>query len=336
MTSIPLVSLSEADRAALEASGAIGSSIVGQTDAFVLEAQLHAGGLSGDLRRALLTFRRHGHPSGGVLLGGVPVGEVPATPARPGGEEWQSLTVAIAAMSVLLATLGEQYGFRPELGGRIVQDILPVPSFEEEQISLGSMVDLVPHVEMAFSPYRSDYVALLCVRQDHDRLAGTTLGSIDDMLGDLSSAMVEVLRGPRFKTKVDASFRLSDEIAGEIWVDPICVLEGPADRPDLRVDFAETVGTDREAMAALAELQAAAVRRATTTRLCPGEMLVIDNHRAVHGRTPFRPRYDGADRWLLRSFVTKDLRTSGAARRDDSRIVEADYVPAGSESGSSS
>ncbi|MBJ7505663.1 MAG: TauD/TfdA family dioxygenase, partial [Ilumatobacteraceae bacterium] len=36
-------------------------------------------------------------------------------------------------------------------------------------------------------------------------------------------------------------------------------------------------------------------------------ILVIDNHRAVHGRTSFTPRYDGTDRWLKRALVVQSL-----------------------------
>jgi len=56
-------------------------------------------------------------------------------------------------MSVLLAPLGIKYGFRPELGGSIVQDIVPVRRFQDEEISIGSTVPLSPHVEMAFSSF---------------------------------------------------------------------------------------------------------------------------------------------------------------------------------------
>lgn len=37
--------------------------------------------------------------------------------------------------------------------------------------------------------------------------------------------------------------------------------------------------------------------------LAPGEVLVVDNDLAVHGRVPFRARYDGSDRWLKRASV---------------------------------
>jgi L-asparagine oxygenase len=269
------------------------------------------------------------------LVRNVPLGQVPPTPgqARP---RRPATGEAAAAMSVLLAGLGEQHGFRPEFGGRIIQDILPVRGFETEQISLGSTVDLELHVEMAFSRYRSDYVALLCLREDHNGVAGTTISSIDSMLPTLDAAAIRTLRQPRFRTKVDASFRAGDDLPGDEWVDPICVLDGPPERPHLRVDFAETEGTDQTAQVALRALRAAADRTRIVVQLRAGDLLVIDNHRALHGRTPFMPRYDGADRWLLRSFVAKDLRRSERVRKADARIVEADYLARRAGSGEAS
>ena len=40
-----------------------------------------------------------------------------------------------------------------------------------------------------------------------------------------------------------------------------------------------------------------------------GDLLVIDNRRAVHGRSKFRARFDGTDRWLQRTFVVDELAT---------------------------
>jgi hypothetical protein len=38
-----------------------------------------------------------------------------------------------------------------------------------------------------------------------------------------------------------------------------------------------------------------------------GDLLLINNHKAVHGRKPFKARYDGTDRWLQRLLVRKTL-----------------------------
>jgi alpha-ketoglutarate-dependent taurine dioxygenase len=46
-----------------------------------------------------------------------------------------------------------------------------------------------------------------------------------------------------------------------------------------------------------------------------GDVLVVDNTLAVHGRTPFVARYDGTDRWLQRTMTVADLAASAADRR---------------------
>jgi hypothetical protein len=48
--------------------------------------------------------------------------------------------------------------------------------------------------------------------------------------------------------------------------------------------------------------------------LQPGDFCFIDNFQAVHGRKPFKARYDGSDRWMKRINVVRDLRKSREAR----------------------
>jgi L-asparagine oxygenase len=298
------------------------------TERFVLEAQIEAARLSVQLRRTILTFRRFSHPDGALVLRGVPVGEVPPTPTKA-GDVTTGTQSAAGAMSILLAQLGDQYGFRPELGGSIVQDILPVRAFHGQEISIGSTMPLSSHVEMAFSPFRSDYVALLCLREDHEARAATTVSSIVNLLPLLDAETVDVLRMPRFRTRVDQSFLLDSNHGEDIWIDPISVFSGPKHRPQLRVDFAETEGKDRDAVHALAVLLESVSETLAAVHLLEGDLLVVDNKRALHGRTSFTPRYDGNDRWLLRSFVTRDLSRSECVRPTDDRIVEAEYAAQG-------
>ena len=54
-----------------------------------------------------------------------------------------------------------------------------------------------------------------------------------------------------------------------------------------------------------------------------GDLLVVDNRRAVHGRSEFRARFDGTDRWLQRTFVVDDL----AADRRPARVGHHHAVP---------
>ena len=57
----------------------------------------------------------------------------------------------------------------------------------------------------------------------------------------------------------------------------------------------------------------------------PLEIILIDNNRAVHGRSPFFPKYDGNDRFLVRCFATFDLEKSAYARLDGERTIAAIY-----------
>ena len=55
-----------------------------------------------------------------------------------------------------------------------------------------------------------------------------------------------------------------------------------------------------------------------------GDLLVVDNSVAVHGRTPFTARFDGTDRWLQRTFVVADLAASAGER--DGRVIATRFA----------
>jgi L-asparagine oxygenase len=269
-------------------------------------------------------FRRYGHPAGGLLIARLPTGDVPLTP------EYAETAVDLvptgaAVLSLVAAILGDQFGFGPELSGLIVQAILPLPGAEWTQRSVSSREALFRHVETAFTRYRADFVLLSCLRADHDGMAGTTIAPIDAILPMLRTDTIEVLRERRFVTKVDESFLIGSGLTGPISIPDVRVLTGPRPRPRLRVDFAETTGTDDRAQAALDELLEVAARVEVTVRLRPGDIVVIDNQHALHGRTAFTPRWDGLDRWLLRTFVARDLAASEDVRPGDGRIIDTDF-----------
>jgi L-asparagine oxygenase len=311
-------------QAALEC---VARDLVKDPDAFVDEAQRRICVLPGSLLDALRAFRRYGSPAGGLLVHGLPVFEVPPTPADPRQAAGTRITAA-GLLGIIAAVFGDQYGFRPELNGQIIQDIVPVAGFEDTQQSVSSTAELYTHVELAFTDDRADHLALFCVRADHERVAGTTLSSIELILPLLSADTIEILGQYRFRTTVDMSFLRGIGSTEPIYAGPIRVFSGSAGRPRIRADFAETSGTDGDAQAALDELRRAAEKVAITIRLEPGDLLVIDNHHAFHGRTPFAARWDGQDRWLLRTSTTRDLSRSAARRPGDARVIDTDYSAA--------
>jgi hypothetical protein len=71
-------------------------------------------------------------------------------------------------------------------------------------------------------------------------------------------------------------------------------------------------GIDPEAEAALAAFRREVKRLTRPVRVAPGTMLVASNWLGLHGRTSFRPRFDGTDRWLQRLIVAPSWPHRGA------------------------
>jgi Fe(II)/alpha-ketoglutarate-dependent arginine beta-hydroxylase len=234
--------------------------------------------------------------------------------------------------------LGDPFGWATQQDSRIMHDILPIRGHEQMQLNSASTSTICWHVEDAFHPYRAEYVGMMCLRNlDH---TPTTFAAIDDL--DLADDVVEVLFQPRFPIRPDEShrIRLNEQPADGTAVlrersyqriqrmaeqpPKIAVLFGDPASPYLRLDpyFMEDTPDDPEATAAMEALSAAIDKVLDGIALQPGQVLFVDNFRAVHGRRPFTARYDGRDRWLKRLNVTRDLRKSRDARvRAESRVV---------------
>lgn len=301
---------------------------VTEAEDFVFTAQILSAQLPERVRRAAARFRRMGGDAGGLLIRGLPVDPVPPTPRHADFALGVS-TPAARVFSLAAALVGEQYGFKAELRGRIIQDILPVAGFEDTQQSISSRAPLELHCETVFTDHRADVIGLLCLRPDPERIAGTVLTSTSMFLPLLDDKTIAILYEPRFSTTVDGSFLRGGKYDHPIRVGPIRVLDGGTIRPRLRCDFAETRGLDDQAQAALDALYEAACDTLIEVRLESGELLFIDNHDAFHGRTPFRFHQRDDDRWLLRTFIARDLSLSRADRPSDGRIIDADYATGG-------
>jgi hypothetical protein len=286
--------------------------------AFVRAAGHFARRLPPAVHDALVDFADEAPPSAALLLRGVPIGEVPATPPAPTAPNTKDHVSEFVLLAVA-RRLGQPVGYLPELGGRIVQNILPVAATSDRQVSTSSKVELMFHTEAAFHPHRPRYLLLLCLRGDP--AAATTLTSILAIQDQLSDDVRHTLFEPRFRTAVDESY-----LAGgsNRLGPPRPVLSGRWERPTLVFDADLMVATDPVAQHALDTLREAVVANQTAVVLEPGDLLVVDNHLAVHGRRPFTPRFDGTDRWVQRAFVVSDHTAIGDDL--DGRVVTTSFV----------
>lgn len=268
------------------------------------------------VRRRLREFRRASGPKGALLVRGLPVDEsaVGPTPTEAGSVQ-RDATVPASLLMMIASTLGDPFAFRPEKTGAMVQDVVPVPGKESFQGNAGSVL-LAFHNENAFHRFRPDYVLLLCLRSDHEGIAGLTTSCIRDVYPMLDEQTRQTLFTEEFVTSAPPSF---GDIGDETL--PHAVLTGDPADPDVRVDFAATKPTTDRAAAALLELQQLFAQHAQVLRLQPGDLAIVDNRVTVHGRTAFEPRYDGKDRWLQRTFSLVDFRATRALRADDGHVM---------------
>lgn len=268
----------------------------------------------------------------GLVIRGLPMddGILGPTPSHWRSRCAQDRTLREELYLLLVASaLGDIFAWSTLQDGRLVQDVTPIRGEEDQQSGHGSIA-LEWHTEDAFHPLRCDYLALLCLR-NRDRVP-TTFSSIDSIQVD--DHWAAILRQPRFLIRpdnehlrqVDGMTAAHRAAVREIQSNPqpSPLLFGEIGKPYLRIDpyFMTTLPDDHAAAAALSYLVRAIDERIFDVALAPGELLIIDNYRAVHGRRPYRPSFDGSDRWLKKALVTRDLRKSRDARgRSDARIV---------------
>jgi alpha-ketoglutarate-dependent taurine dioxygenase len=246
------------------------------------------------------------------------VGDLPPTPDRPTTPATKDQISEFVLLTVA-RQLGQPVGYLPEHGGDLVQNILPVRGAEARQVSTSSRVELMFHTEAAFHPHRPRYLLLLCLRGDSQ--ARTTLASIREIVRMLPLGVRRTLFEPRFRTAADESYVGARPTHLGLAMP---VLSGTWHEPSLVFDADLMVGIDEEADQALGALTAAVEACHTGVVLEPGDLLVVDNAVAVHGRSPFTPRFDGTDRWLQRTFVVSDLAPSAADR--DARIIATHFA----------
>ncbi len=291
-----------------------GSALIDDTE-WLRAAMVMSNRLPLAVRDTLRLFRCDPGGSGVLLVRNLPDFDdlLPPTPTVMNSVQ-RSATGPASVLAMTMLQIGELIAFRAEKFGALVQDVVPVPGQERFQGNAGSTA-LRMHVENAFHEHRPHYVSLLGLRPDHDHDAGLLTASVREAAALLPADTRVVLAERRFVTSAPASFGTSGAPT------PHAVFEGDVEDPDVRLDFTSTSALDPRAAAAIEEFGQAVRSVCRTVELLPGDLAVVDNRIALHGRTSFRPRYDGRDRWLQRAFVYLDGRRSRPSRTGGGNVL---------------
>ena len=165
------------------------------------------------------------------------------------------------------------------------------------------------HQDMSYQRIIPDLLGLICLREGDDLKLQTTLISTESVVKLLPKYVVSILRQDRFK--ITASTR-RDGTGGikAAAIKPRPLLEGTS--LHLPVRWENILGIDMEASQALESLQQVLkIAKPSGVHLRNGEMILFNNQKVVHGRTPYQNlKYDGkSDRVVIRSYFVKQLNT---------------------------
>jgi enduracididine beta-hydroxylase len=305
------------------------------SEEFLNDAGVIAHELPRRIRKALIDYRLFEPESAMLVVGGwrVDEGRIGPTPTHWKHHTADNDTREEEMFFLLLASLlGEPIGWSTQQDGRVVHDVLPIKGHEHEQVGTGSEELITWHVEDAFHAYRGDYVGMMCLRNP-DRVP-TTFAPISKVR--LTDEELAVLSSPRFVIRPDNS-HLPRNAGGDNGRTPeeealvekayrkiermiaspehIPILFGDLKTPYVRMDpYFMDPPDDEMARATFETLQRKVDEALEDRALSPGDICFIDNFQAVHGRKPFKARYDGRDRWFKRINVVRDLRKSRDAR----------------------
>ena len=218
------------------------------------------------------------------------------------------------------ALLGEPIGYVQESGGCIVNNFFPQQTQSRAATSDSFDTELDLHTENAFHAIQPDYLLLLCLRQDPAAEAVTYIASAERILDRLSyEDQVFFLNEPyNFLSDYGPSEKNQRIDINKHQT----VLYGDPDAPFLRFDPQFMVAYSDRAQRALERLRAIAWEVVEPVRLTHGDLLIIDNRRTAHARSPFTARFDGSDRWMQRTFASCNLRFYTEKLGKQSRIFE--------------
>ena len=240
---------------------------------------------------------------GAILISGLPLDPIlPTTPMDGGRSTQKSTFVSEGCLIGITTIIGEPFSYVSEKNGELIHNVCPVQRAETVQSNESSNVDLSLHVENAYFDTRPEYLALFGLRQDHDKQALTSFVDVRSVLSKMSPTDRAELQKPMFIVPSPPSHHKA--MGGEKWSSPRPVVNDPKD-PTLICRFPGMKGLDQTSQKALDNFQQT-LRHSNVVKhvaLEPGSMLLLNNRKVAHGRSRFKPRYDGTDRWLQRVYV---------------------------------
>jgi L-asparagine oxygenase len=220
--------------------------------------------------------------------------------------------------------LGNMIAYEDVAGGRLFQDIVPSRRDGRMRTDIGSDSESSMHTEGSIGPMRPDYLSLACLRGGQGSVIRVTTAR--DIVHGCDDDQVTMLREPMWRRALEATFccdgpgdRLGDALG------PMPIIAGSADDPFVLMDQDLMRGINEPADRLLDQVRRICLASRHSYDMAEGDLLILDNNRAVHSCSAGPARLDGTDSFVVGSFAVRDLAKSRYARDGDSRVVASRF-----------
>lgn len=201
---------------------------------------------------------------------------------------------------------GEVFAFKEEYSGAKIKNIFPrkdVSTYDNNNYG-AHLLNL--HTEVAWANFRPDYIVLLCINNANDGGIPTDIISIDTLRQKMSTDDLDRLQHPEFRIGIPEMFRSSVNETYH-WTQPIPLVEKTGMDLRIRANMSFVRSFKTRYASTLSRLQQICEKYSTPITLKTGDVLVINNNKALHGRRAFNAKIDGSDRWMQQVYISGQM-----------------------------
>ncbi|MGL4859944.1 MAG: TauD/TfdA family dioxygenase [Enterobacteriaceae bacterium] len=285
--------------------------------------------------RTLMTEYQNGNQQVALYISGFHVddNQIGATPDNNCPNLNRPVMREEIYLTLMGSCLGTPFSFASQQGGHLTQNIIPMKSAEFSQLGAGSKDELVWHTEDAFTDKRPDFLLLFGMRNPLKVATTVAVLPPETSKEDINALFAEnfyFLPDPDHASHLANTTckaeRETHQRMQEMLNNPKkgSILFGDPVHPCLRLDpkFMKPVCTEDKSWAAYNRLVERIDAAQQDIVINQGELLIVNNHRAVHGRRAFNTHYDGHDRWIKKI----NIRQKHNQKQENPALQESSFV----------
>ena len=314
-----IVTEEEVDRLETLSECLLGISPSTQVNMFISMAKNASKGLPKRIMSVLKEFKAS--QDGCLLIKGLPIDRKYIWTPENNKFHIGETTLLSRVQAIINEFLGEMVSYEAEGDGRLFQDMVPNKELACTQTSLSSNKELELHTEQAFSEMRPDYLSLACLKGDIN--AKTYIMHVQNILDRFTLYETKVLSKELWEIGIDKSFVMngcSSNLRG-----PLSILHLKDGEFEIVFDQDLMVGLTEEASDLIDEIIELYYEYREYCALESGDILILNNNKVLHGRSAFSPLFDGHDRFVIRSFIMKNIKKIEGKTVGHERMIAKEF-----------